>query len=54
MAKQKYTITENIECLGTIDKQDDIYMMYVDGEEIVLDDILEKCLGYEILIKCTK
>lgn len=54
MAKQKYTITENIEFFGTIDKQDDDYMMYVDGEEVSLADILDKCLGYEVVIKCTK
>ena len=54
MGKQKYTITENIECVGVIDKVEGTYMINVDGEEITLEEIVDKCLGYEISIKCVK
>jgi len=54
MGKQKYTITENIECVGVIDKVEGTYMINVDGEEITLEEIVDKCLGYEISIKCVR
>ena len=55
MSKQKFSITENIDCTGILDLNDEgDYVILVDGEEFDFVDVLKQCCGEQITLKCEK
>lgn len=62
MAKDKYTITNAVDIVGTLDQnQDEKLVVYVEsgkGENMIIREldimeILERCLGMQIALKLT-
>ena len=62
MAKNKYTLTNAVEIIGTLDyNQDERLCVYVETgrgdntliREVLLSDVLEKCVGMQIALKLT-
>ena len=62
MAKNKYTLTNTVEIIGTLDyNQDEQRCVYVETgkgdntviREVLLSDVLDKCVGMQIALKLT-
>ena len=62
MAKNKYTLTNAVEIIGTLDyNQDEQLCVYVETgrgdntviREVLLSDVLDKCVGMQIALKLT-
>lgn len=52
MAKEKFEDFRKIEVVGQLDKTDDGYFIYVDGEAFEVLPLLEQMQGYQITLKC--